>query len=56
VNRTELLVAASSKLAEAVILLTAAREERLAADVEDLIQQVESTALEGQRAPNASSH
>jgi hypothetical protein len=56
VNRTELLTAASSKLAEAVRLLTAAREERLAAYVEDLIQQVESTALESKTAPNTSSH
>jgi hypothetical protein len=56
VNRTELLTAASSKLAEAVILLTAAREERLAADVEDLIQQVEFTAFESKTGPNTNSH
>lgn len=55
-NRTELLTAASSKLAEAVRLLTAAREEKLAADVEDLIQQVELTVLESKTASNTSSH
>jgi len=46
VDRTELLTEAASKLTEAVVLLTAAGEERLAAHVEDLVQQVELSALE----------
>jgi hypothetical protein len=56
VDRTELLSAASSKLTEVVVLLTAAGEERLAAHVEDLVQQVELSALEGRTPPNNTSH
>ena len=52
VDRTELLTAASKKLAEAVALLTAAGEERLAAHVEDLIQQIELSAPQGKTPPN----
>jgi hypothetical protein len=55
-DRTELLTAASNKLSEAVILLTAAGEERLAASAEDLVQQVELTALEGKMPPNSTTH
>jgi hypothetical protein len=40
-NRTELLTAAASKLTEAVALLIAAGEEKLAAHTEDLVQQIE---------------
>ena len=55
-DRTELLTAASGKLAEAVILLTAAGEEKLAAYAEDLAQQVELTAFEGKTPPSSSAH
>ena len=44
-DRTEMLMAASSKLAEAVELLSAAGEDRLGAHIEDLIQQID--LLEG---------
>ena len=54
-NRTELLTAASSKLAEAVKLLTAAGEERLAANLEDLVRQVELSVFEGKTPPNTNS-
>ena len=56
VDRTELLTAASSRLTEVVVLLTAAGEERLAAHVEDLVHQVELRALEGRTPPNNTSH
>jgi hypothetical protein len=56
VDRTELLTAASKKLAEAVALLTEAGEERLAAHVEDLIQQIELSLPQGKTPPNANSH
>ena len=55
-DRTELLSAASGKLAEAVVLLTAAGEETLAAYAEDLAQQVELTAIEGKISPSSSAH
>ena len=55
-DRTELLTAASSRLTEVVVLLTAAGEERLAAHVEDLVHQVELRALEGSTPPNTKSH
>jgi hypothetical protein len=55
VDRTELLTAASSKLAEVVVLLTAAGEEGLAAHAEDLAQQVE-LVLEGRTPPDTTSH
>lgn len=55
-DRTELLTAASSKLTEVVVLLTLAGEERLAAHVEDLVHQVELSALEGRMPPNTTSH
>ena len=45
-NRTELLAVAASKLTEAVKLLTAAGELKLAANLEDLVQQVELHILE----------
>ena len=51
-NRTELLAAAASKLTEAVELLIAASEERLAANAEDLVQQVELSILEGKTSAN----
>ena len=44
-------MAASRKLAEAVVLLTAAGEDRLAAHVEDIIQQLELSVLENKTAP-----
>ena len=40
-TRAELLDAASTKLAEAVLLLSAAGEQRLAADAEELAELVE---------------
>ena len=55
-DRTELLTAALSKLTGAVILLTAAGEERLAAHVEDLVQQVELSVLESKTPPITNSH
>jgi hypothetical protein len=56
VDRTELLTAASKKLAEAVVLLTEAGEERLAAHLEDLIQQIELSLPQGNTPPNTNSH
>jgi hypothetical protein len=56
VDRTELLTAASKKLAEAVVLLTEAGEDRLAAHVEDLIQQIELSIPHGNTPPNTNSH
>ena len=55
VDRTELLTG-SKKLAEAVVLLTEAGEERLAAHVEDLIQQIELSIPHGNTPPNTNSH
>ena len=55
-DRTELLAAASRKLAEVVILLAAAGEERLAAHAEDLAQQVELSAIEAKVPPDSRSH
>jgi len=55
VDRTELLTAASKKLAEAVALLAAAGEERLAAHVEDLIQQIELSTPQVKTPPNTNS-
>jgi hypothetical protein len=40
-KRTEFLEAASQRLEEAVLLLTAAGEDRLAADVEELAEWVD---------------
>jgi hypothetical protein len=40
VNRTDLLTAALSKLSDAVALLSDAGEERLAAQLEDIIHQI----------------
>jgi hypothetical protein len=56
VNRTELLTAAASKLTEVVILFTAAGEEMLAAQAEDLAQQAELSALEGKVPPDTVPH
>jgi hypothetical protein len=55
VDRTELLTAASKKLAEAVALLAAAGEERLAAHVEDLIQQIELSTPQAKTPPKTNS-
>jgi hypothetical protein len=44
-TRAELLDIASMKLAEVVLLLTAAGERRLAADAEELAEQVEFTSV-----------
>jgi hypothetical protein len=44
-TRTELLDAASLKLAEAVILLSEAGERRLAADVGEIAELVEDSAI-----------
>jgi hypothetical protein len=44
-TRTELLDAASLKLAEAVILLSEAGERRLAADVGEIAELVEDSAM-----------
>ena len=55
-DRTALLETVSGKLAEVVIILTAAGEERLAAYAEDLAQQVEASALEDKAPPQSSSH
>ena len=43
-TRAELLDMASMKLAEVVLLLTTAGEKRLAADAEELAEQVEFTS------------
>ena len=56
-DRTALLTTVSSRLAEVVLLLTAAGEERLAAYAEDLAQQVArlapwKTKLPPQSAPH----
>ena len=56
VDRTALLATVSSRLAEVVILLTAAGEERLAAYAEDLAQQVEVSALEDKVPPQSAPH
>jgi hypothetical protein len=56
VDRTALLATVSSRLAEVVILLTAAGEERLAAYAEDLAQQVEVSALEDKAPPQSAPH
>ena len=42
-TRSELLKAASQRLEHAVLLLTAAGEERLATDVEELVSRVDFT-------------
>ena len=55
-DRTALLATVSSRLAEVVILLTAAGEERLAAYAEDLAQQVEVSALEDKVFPQSAPH
>jgi hypothetical protein len=55
VDRIALLATVSNKLAEVVILLTAAGEERLAAYAEDLAHQVEVSALEDKMPPQSSS-
>ena len=44
-TRAELLDVASMKLAEVVLLLTAAGEKRLTADAEELAEQVEFTSV-----------
>jgi hypothetical protein len=44
-TRTELLDAASLKLAEAVILLSEAGERRLAADVGEIAELIENSAI-----------
>jgi hypothetical protein len=51
VNRTDLLTAALSKLSDAVALLSDAGEERLAAQLEDIIHQVEISLLEDRMPP-----
>jgi hypothetical protein len=56
VNRNEVLTAASTKLTEVAKLLAAAGEDRLAANVEDLVQEVELIVIEGKTPPNATSH
>jgi hypothetical protein len=57
-TRAELLDAASMKLAEVVILLTAAGEKRLAQDAEELAECVEFNAvpLKGKVPPSLTSH
>ena len=52
-NRTELLTAAASKLSEAVALLVAAGEEKLAAHAEDLVQQIELTVPDMRHDPTS---
>ena len=52
-NRTDLLTAALSKLSDAVVLLSDAGEERLAAQLEDIIHQVETSLLENRIPPNS---
>ena len=56
-TRVELLEAASMKLAEAVLLLTAAGEKRLARDAGELAEQVEFNAMpfEGKIPPTTTS-
>jgi hypothetical protein len=53
VDRTDLLTAALSKLSGAVALLSDAGEERLAAQLEDIIHQVEISLLENRAPPNS---
>jgi hypothetical protein len=53
VNRTDLLTAALSKLSDAVALLSDAGEERLAAQLEDIIHQVEIGLLENRMPPKS---
>jgi hypothetical protein len=53
VNRTDLLTAALSKLSDAVALLSGAGEERLAAQLEDIIHQVEISLLEDRTPPSS---
>jgi hypothetical protein len=48
-----LLTAALSKLSDAVALLSDAGEERLAAQLEDIIHQVEISLLEDRMPPNS---
>jgi len=57
-TRAELLDTAAMKLAEVVILLTAAGEKRLAQDAEELAEQVECHAVpfEGKVPPTNTSH
>ena len=57
-TRVELLEAASMKLAEVVLLLTAAGEKRLARDAGELAEQVEFNTLpfEGKVPPTTPSH
>jgi hypothetical protein len=57
-TRAEILDAASMKLAEVVILLTAAGEKRLAQDAEELAEQVEFSTVPFQRKvpPSSTSH
>ena len=57
-TRAELLDAASMKLAEVVILLTADGEKRLAQDTEELAEHVEFIAvpLKGKFPPTLTSH
>ena len=55
VNRTDLLTAALSKLSDAVALLSDAGEERLAAQLEDIIHQVEISLLENRMPPSSQS-
>ena len=52
-NRTDLLTAAISKLLDAVALLSDAGEERFAAQLEDIIHQVEISLLENRMPPNS---
>ena len=52
-DRVELLTAVLSKLSDAVALLSHAGEERLAAQLEDIIHQVETSLLEKGMQPNS---
>ena len=53
VNRTDLLTAAISKLSDAVALLSDAGEVRSAAQLEDIIHQIEISLLENRTPPNS---
>lgn len=57
-TRADLLDAASMKLAEVVLLLTAAGEKRLARDAGELAEQVEFSAVpfQGRIPPTSTSH
>lgn len=55
-TRAELLEGACTKLAEVVLLLTAAGETRLAQDAEELAEQVEFGALNGEVSATPTSH